>query len=237
MKENKGTFLTVGLVIALVIAAFAIGSLWTQVQDKNGGNGGNNGGSANAPTPGEPAAVADIPEVTDADRIIGDLATAKFALVEYSDFSCPFCKTFHATAKQAIADNSDLVWVFRHFPLASIHPNAVKEAQASECAAKLGGNDAFWAMADAIYENQPGLVPSRLPELAGELGLDVDAFTSCLDSNETNEFVQNQYQAGYDAGVRGTPGNFIVNLETGEITQLRGAEPLANVQAAIDAFK
>lgn len=97
----------------------------------------------------EPAAIT-IPEVSEDDHILG-AKNAELVLVEYSDTKCPFCQQFHMTMQQLLAANSDkLAWVYRHFPLAQLHPTAPKEAEAIECAAEQGGNEAFWSFADAV---------------------------------------------------------------------------------------
>lgn len=91
-----------------------------------------------------------VAPVTEIDHISGN-AQAKLALIEYSDYECPYCQRFHPTAKQLIDNNSDVMWVFRHFPLDNIHKNARPLAIASECIAKLAGNDGFWKFTDAVY--------------------------------------------------------------------------------------
>ena len=96
------------------------------------------------------------PVSKDSDHIRGNPA-APVTLVEYSDFECPFCKRFHTTAKRLVDESGGRVkWVYRHFPLDELHPvKARQEAVASECAAELGGNDAFWKFADRLYELTP----------------------------------------------------------------------------------
>jgi protein-disulfide isomerase len=92
-----------------------------------------------------------VPEITGEDWVKGN-RDAKIALIEYSDFECPFCQQFHSSAQQAMdAYPNDLQWVYRHFPL-DFHPNAIKYAYTSECVAELGGNDSFWAFADKMFE-------------------------------------------------------------------------------------
>jgi protein-disulfide isomerase len=92
--------------------------------------------------------VTTLAAVTDKDHLIGN-KDARFQLVEYSDFECPFCKKFHPTATKLYKENSDIAWVYRHFPL-DFHATAQKSAEASECIAKLGGNDAFWKFNETI---------------------------------------------------------------------------------------
>lgn len=110
-------------------------------------------GEADTPTTPNPQEIdpAKIPDVTSEDWVKGN-RDAKVALIEYSDFECPFCQQFHSSAQQALdAYPNDLQWVYRHFPL-DFHPNANKYAYTAECVAELGGNDAFWAFADKIFE-------------------------------------------------------------------------------------
>ncbi|MDD5469853.1 MAG: DsbA family protein [Candidatus Peribacteraceae bacterium] len=82
-----------------------------------------------------------------ADYIRGDKG-ATYSLIEYSDFECPFCARHHPTMQQFIADEPDVNWVYRHFPL-GFHPNAQRAAEASECAGEQGK---FWEYADLLYE-------------------------------------------------------------------------------------
>ncbi|MDD3896751.1 MAG: thioredoxin domain-containing protein [Candidatus Peribacteraceae bacterium] len=81
------------------------------------------------------------------DHIRGD-KNAAYSLIEYSDFECPFCARHWPTMNQLIADDSDVNWVYRHFPL-GFHPQAQPAAEASECAAEQGK---FWEYADLLSE-------------------------------------------------------------------------------------
>ncbi len=86
------------------------------------------------------------------DHIIGNI-NAKIIIVEYSDLDCPFCKTFHKTMHRVVKDmNGDVAWVYRHYPIPQLHPNAFQKAEATECAWEQGGNDAFWKYTDKVFE-------------------------------------------------------------------------------------
>ncbi|MEK7126271.1 MAG: thioredoxin domain-containing protein [Patescibacteria group bacterium] len=86
------------------------------------------------------------------DHILGNPA-APVVIVEYSDFDCDYCKNFHDTLHQIIANagvNGKVAWVFRNFPLTQLHPDAANKAEAAECVAELGGNDKFWSFVDGL---------------------------------------------------------------------------------------
>ena len=82
---------------------------------------------------------------------------ARFVLIEYSDFQCPFCNRFHKTAEEFVKKHKDVAWVYRHFPLRTIHPYAQKLAEAAECVAEQIKNSGFWKFADKVFSAMPGL--------------------------------------------------------------------------------
>jgi protein-disulfide isomerase len=170
--------------------------------------------------------------VDSSDHIRGNV-NAQVTIVEYSDLECPFCKRFHETMKQALTEYGDKVrWVYKHFPLDQLHSKADKEAEAAECAGELGGNNAFWAYVDRVFEITPsnnGLDLALLPTIAQGLGLDKGKFESCLASGKYAEFVEAQYQEGIRLGVNGTPGSFVNGQP------VRGAVPLETLKQIIDS--
>lgn len=108
--------------------------------------------SANAGV--EPTVLEEIRTVQEDDHIKGN-PNAKIVIVEYSDTECPFCKQFHETMNRIISEygaSGDVAWVYRHFPIPSLHPKAPKQAEALECAAEQGGNEMFWKYTDMVYE-------------------------------------------------------------------------------------
>ncbi len=177
--------------------------------------------------------------VSNEDHVYGN-KNAEISLIEYSDFECPFCKLFNKTPKQIVdASNGKVNWVYRHFPLDK-HINAQKEAEASECANELGGNDKFWKFEEKIFErttsNGTGFALADLVPLAKELGLDQNKFKTCLDSGKYAKHVQQDMADGDAAGVTGTPGNILVNHKTQATKLIQGAQPLDLIQTAIDTL-
>lgn len=241
--SQKGETNTI-LVILLVVASFLIGSLWTRVQFMQkestttaGSVAGTESGNAAAPQTPPTQAVGPVPEITDADHYRGD-KNANLALIEYSDLECPFCKTFHPTMQQVLDEyKGKVVWIYRHYPL-SFHQNAQKEAEAAECAAKLGGNDTFWKYVDAIYErttaNGTGFALDKLAPLAVEVGLNETQFTECLDGGEMTKTVQDDMSGGTQAGVSGTPGTIVLNRKTKATQMIPGALPYIEVKKIVD---
>lgn len=191
--------------------------------------------TAALPTEASAPAEIKIEPLNDKDHVRGKL-DAKVFVVEFSDLECPFCKKFHPTLLQMYKEYGDkIAWGYRHFPLDQLHPKARKEAEATECAAELGGNDAFWKFTDKIYEITPannGLDPAKLPEIAKELGLDQKKFEDCLNSGQTASKVEAQYQQALAAGAQGTP--YAVILAGDQKIPLSGAVPFEEIKSVLD---
>lgn len=176
--------------------------------------------------------------VSSDDHILGN-PDAKLVIVEYSDTECPFCKNFHATMHKIMdtyGKDGKVAWVYRHFPIDQLHPKARKEAEATECAYELGGNESFWKYLDEIYSITPsnnGLDPKKLPIIAKDIGLDAKKFTECLDSGKYAEKVEKDYQDAIAAGGRGTPHSIILTKD-GQQVPIEGAQPLDSLKSTLD---
>ncbi|MEK7109147.1 MAG: thioredoxin domain-containing protein [Patescibacteria group bacterium] len=172
------------------------------------------------------------------DHILGN-PNAKVKVVEYADLECSYCKTFNTTMHQVMSyygASGNVAWVFRPFPLASIHSKAPKEAEAAECAADQGGDVAFFNYNDAVYEITPGsngLDLAELPKIAERMGLDVAKFNSCLSSGKFARRVQDSYNEAIKDGGQGTPYTLI--MVGTDAVPLNGAQPYDSMRAAIDA--
>lgn len=199
-----------------------------------------NGQVAN--TPGEEdtsASMDNINPVTAEDHIRGN-PNAPIVIVEYSDFDCPFCKSFHVTMQKIIEEygpSGKVAWVYRHFPLTSLHPSAGYIAEASECVAELGGNDAFWKFTDMVFGERGtnDLTDlSQLPSYAEAAGVSVTAYEECVASGRNREKVDEDAANAQMIGARGTPHSIIIVGD--QKFPINGAEPYERVKMLIDGL-
>jgi len=241
-KQSQILNIPTAIIIAGAIVAGAI--IWT-LKPAPGSN------SALVPAGSQ---MESLKPVTATDHILGN-PNAKIKIVEYSDPSCPFCKMFHTTMRKIMDEygpTGNVAWVYRHFPIDQpgsrpdggiLHPNAGHEAQALECAASLGGNDKFWAYTNELYDTTPsvtnttpdGLDQDELPVIAKNVGLDVNAFTTCLASGKFKEKVTQEYTDGLNIGIEGTPTSFLIT-PAGKIISFTGAQDYSTLKQSIDAL-
>jgi NhaA family Na+:H+ antiporter len=146
------------------------------------------------------------PPVTEHDHTYGP-AAAPVTLVEYGDYQCPHCRQVQPIIRGLRERFGDrLRYVFRHFPLTTLHPRAQKAAEAAEAAAAQGK---FWEMHDLLYDHQDGVDDNQLVHYAAELGLDVERFEYELATGVYAERVQEDSASGLRSGASGTPSFFI----------------------------
>ncbi len=150
---------------------------------------------------------------------------ALVTIVEFADFQCYYCGVAESIVREVDAERPGLRWVFKHFPITSIHSHALPAAIAAECAKEQGQ---FWQMHDLLFANQSALVESALVSYAEELGLDIDAWNTCRASDEAIVPIREDYNLGLAIGVVGTPTFFING------SALPGAYPVSDFTALID---
>lgn len=143
-------------------------------------------------------------------------ANAPVVIQEFSDFQCPFCGQFTlGTGQQIIekyGETDQVRFEFNHY--AFLGPESIRAAEAAECANEQG---AFWDYHDALFlnqngENQGAFTDRSLKSYAALIGLDEQAFNSCLDSGRYQENVEASFARGAELGVQSTP-SFIINGE------------------------
>jgi protein-disulfide isomerase len=169
-------------------------------------------------------------------HVMGSL-TAKVTLIEFGDFQCPDAKAFYIDTESQIistyVNTGEVLFAYRQYPLTSLHQNAEIAAEASECAAQVGGNDAFWAYHNTLFTNGEadgtGLDQTSLEQYAANMQLNSTSFNTCLETHATAAIVSNDIQAGKAAGVTGTP-NFFINGK-----KYAGTNAFSDFQTAIEA--
>jgi protein-disulfide isomerase len=163
--------------------------------------------------------------VTSRDHILG-ADDAAVTLVEYGDYQCPYCAAAQTVVASLRRDFSDrLRFVYRHFPLAEVHPYAEPAAETAEFA---GEHGRFWQMHDGLFANRDQLGPALFLALAGELGLSKLALRDALVERTYAPRVQEDFIGGVRSGVNGTPSFFINGLRHD------GGFDLATLGAAIN---
>lgn len=225
-----------------VAGFFAIGFFVLLAGQFNGGFPGKASGrvavanpSLEAPSPslGAPTGSPNV-QLSDDDWVRGD-TKAPITIVEFSDIDCPFCQRHHNTMNELLTKyDGQINWVYRHFPLSSIHPDATKKAIASECAGSLGGAEAFWAYTDALFEQNEGGSTSELADIAQSIGVNRTKFETCVDNEEFADVVEADANAAVTAGGTGTPYNVIIAGD--QQVPVNGAVPLERIEAMLEPF-
>lgn len=188
----------------------------------------------NVPQPKPPATTQPPPVEVDMKELIDDdpwfgTRDSKVIIVEFSDFQCPFCARAAPTVNQIKETYGERVlFVYRDFPLNSIHPKALKAAEAAQCAFE---QEKFWEYHDVLFEKQQewsvhGI--SKFKEYASDLGLETESFNNCLDSGKYSDEVLDDLDSGREVAVTGTP-TFFINGE-----KLEGVQTFSAFQQIID---
>lgn len=224
----------------LLLAILIIGGFFVFT----GNNSGTTGNNVVAPTQ-QPTQPSQVTASADDDPVLGD-KNAPVEIIEFSDYQCPFCRKFWTETlpliKAEYIDTGKVKFVYRDFPLDSIHPGATPAAIAAECVRdQYGGDEAYFKYHDKIFEEQNILdsgspqgpvqgtaqfSSSDLKKWAKDLGYDID---SCLDSQKFLNEVRGDLSDAQSAGGRGTP-YFVINGKP-----LSGAQPFSAFKQVIDA--
>lgn len=209
----------------LVVLAFFIGILVGYMAWGRGSRAvaANQNTAQTAPTE-QPFRRYDIP--TEGFYSIGP-ENAVITIVEFSDFQCPYCQKWHDQVYESLmaAYPGKIRLVYRNFPLAQIHPQAMAAAEASLCA---GEQDAYWQYHDKLFENSAALNDDIYASLAADLGLDTTAFETCMTGHKYQSEIEADMQFSIDLGIQSTPTFFVNGIP------FVGAQPLSNFQQLID---
>ena len=151
---------------------------------------------------------------------------APITIVEFSDYQCPYCRRWHTEVYQPLlnAYPGQIRFVYRHLPLTSIHPHAFPAAEAAMCA---GDQNSYWQFHNKLFGSET-LGENVYTQYAQELGLDVNAFETCVTDHKYQEAIQTDLDFAVNLGVRSTPTFFINGLA------VVGAQPLDVFKQVID---
>jgi predicted DsbA family dithiol-disulfide isomerase len=134
-------------------------------------------------------------------------ANAPVTIIEFGDFECPYCGRLAPVLNEILKTYEGRVRVvFRQFPVIEAHPRALKAAEASLCAHEQGK---FWAMHDAMFQDQQALEVSALKEKAASIGLDSARFNQCLDTGKHVPVIRGDMAESEKLKIAGTPTLFI----------------------------
>ena len=202
------------IIIALVLAGAVVltSMLWRR------GSPGSDSNSTFAPTPNQSALVATSSPVPTGTAPVAMPTKPNFkvsspvVLEEYGDYQCPPCGLLYPELKKIEAEyGSQVQIVFHHFPLRTLHKNALAAAHAAEAARN---QKKFWEMHDRLYRNQSAWAETADPReifvsYARELGLNVEQFRTDMESNQVDQRISADVQRGSALGVTGTPTVFL----------------------------
>jgi len=162
----------------------------------------------------------------DGDPVLGP-DNAPITIVEFSDYQCPFCVKWHAEVfNQLMTDYKGKIrFIYRDFPLYSIHPQAQSAAEAADCA---GEQDAYWQFHNALFSEKYGLGNDAYTRYAAELGLNPDQFSQCVSEHRFKAEVEADFKYGSKIGVSSTPTFFVNGLA------VVGAQPYEVFKELID---
>ena len=169
----------------------------------------------------------------DDDAWIGDREQAQLAIVEFSDFNCPYCARFHQETLAHIIDtyvrDGRVLYVYRDY-IGVGGQTSLDAAAAAECVREQAGDEAYLTLIHALFSAQGRKSKDMVVSLARDLELDQADFDACVESNRFDQEVADDTRDGRAAGIRGTPGFVIGTLnEDGSVdgVHLPGAQPIA----------
>jgi protein-disulfide isomerase len=163
---------------------------------------------------------------TDGDPELGP-DNAPVTIIEFSDYQCPYCAKWHAEVFERLMKTYEgkIRFVYRDFPLYSIHPQAQAAAEAANCAGEQG---AYWKYYTALFSEKYSLGGDAYTQYAKDLGLDAEKLNQCLSAHRYQAEVDADFKYASNLGVSSTPTFFINGLA------VVGAQPYEVFQQIID---
>jgi protein-disulfide isomerase len=166
--------------------------------------------------------------IYDDDPVLGN-PEAPVTIIEFSDYECPYCRSYHQeTFGEILINYGDVVrYVFKDLPLSSIHPNAAPAANAAHCAQE---QDAFWEFHGLLFSNQLGFGEESYLAYAQSISLDIDSFEDCLSEGRYLDIVNQDITILTRINAPLSTPTFFVNGQ-----YLAGAQPYSEFARLIEA--
>ncbi len=200
----------------------------------NSSGGANRGSSA-------PVAETASPRVSFADTHRLGNADAKIIIVEFSDYQCPYCSSFHLEIfpmlKEKYVDTGIVQYIHKDLPLTLIHAQAMPAALAANCA---GSQNRYWEMNHALYANQTQLGQALYFKLASGLKLDEEKFSDCLKDSATIKDILRDTAEAQRFGINATPSFVIGKVERDILTVMgiaKGVPSFEDFAQAIEKLR
>lgn len=237
-KEMTINLDTLGVPIAIVVSAIILAVLvFVASRNQDSTNTASDSGDTQITENGQDTSSEAKVSLGD-DPYLGDISTAKVAIVEFSDYMCGYCQrhseqTF-PTIKENYIDTGKIIYVFKEFPLSSPGAIGYTLAEGASCVFNLSNSEVY-----SQYHKRAFFLESKedIVALAKELGIGETEFTACLDENRYKDEVYKDYEEGSAVGISGTPG-FVVGLikEDGTVDGklIAGAYPYDTFKNAIE---
>ena len=157
---------------------------------------------------------------------------ARFTIIEYADFECPYCRSYFPTLRHWIDEHPDTNWQWSHLPLPMHEPAATQEAKLAECAGAVAKTPAFWRMAEWIYRNTRG-DGAGLPTVIPIPGMS-PRLSACLNTENPIEIIRAQQSAAVKAGIAATPTLRLIDHRGGAGLILQGPVGSDALSSAVD---
>jgi len=245
IKFMNDHFSLIIIILIVLVLGFIAGSLWTENQMlKSAGITGENDQAINEEKPIEESfALENIPDINESDHVIG-AEKADVVMISYLDFQCPYCQQWHSTFNDLLEKyNEQITFVYRHFTLGFSYSE--KLAQASECVADVGGEEAFWKFTNTLYEKlldksiytlEGGnsiITDSSILTIAANSGASLTQVQSCLENQGTANVLEEMKAGALSAGIGGTPATIIISEKAGREI-IPGALSVEEVEALLE---
>lgn len=206
-------------------------------------NNGNAPSPSPTPSPAAPSAAAPSGSVPiDGDPYLGDKDSAKVAVVEFTDYECPFCQRHEQQTAGQIVDNfvegGDVIYVTKNFPLSFHNPAATNAAIMAECVLEDSGNSAYYDFKTGYFAaGEISGARDAMLNIVDDIGADRGSVANCYDAAEKQADVDEDMAEGTAVGISGTPGFCVgvINGDEVECNLISGAQPYSVFEQAIEA--